>query len=415
MSTAPKHFEVASRPDGARLAAARSKRSPVVSSLFQFFAMANISFGCPISEILPGELQRRGHSRVFVVTNKSLSGTPTIAAVIAALGNRLAGVYDRVVAHAPRTSVIDGTIAARASEADILLAVGGDSVIDAAKAMLLALRHGYTKASQLDAHANAGLDAAYMTAEESAKWLRLVALPTTLSATEYTPFASITEPMSKAQQAFNSAMMTPLMVINDPDMIRDTPLRLILSTGMKAVDHAVERITSVRATPYCDAVSVLGLNMLSRNLRQLAGGDNSADVRSKLQYGVWMTMAGGAEGVFPNLSHAIAHALGSTCDVPHGETSCVLLPSVLRWLGPAIDDRRRLLCHAMDHAGDEPAEAVAELVKALRLPGRLRDVGVKTEDLDRIANRALHDRLMPYSRRKITDVAQVREILDLAW
>src|SRR5690606_32962088 len=111
----------------------------------------------------------------------------------------------------------------------------------------------------------------------------------------------------------------------DPAMTLATPLELLCSTGMKAVDHAVERLTSRTANPYSDAVSELALRMLARALPALAERPEDLDLRSKLQYEMFMSLRGSASGGTANVSHAIGHVIGAHAGVPHGHTTGVTL------------------------------------------------------------------------------------------
>jgi maleylacetate reductase len=387
----------------------------VIVATHQYPIMERVLHGRPVAEVLPQEVERAGARRVFVVSTASLAGSPVLAGITASLGERVAGVFTGVRAHSPRECVIEGGMQARAAQADLLLAVGGGSVIDAAKVMLLVMRHGYTDAAQLDPHAGAPWTTAAQRPADHELWHRLIAVPTTFSAAEYTAVGGTTESRTRAKQAFGNQMMMPLAVINDPALTRAAPLPLLLSTGMKAVDHAVERITSLQANLYSDTVSSLGLKLLSRGLPALRRDPDNLAVHAELQYGVFLSMCGIASGVRSNLAHAIAHVMGAYCDVPHGHTSGVLLPSVLRWTGDAVPGRQRLVCEAMGVDGDDAGTALANLVADLGLPSRLRDVGVREEDLTVIAERTLHDPLTANCARRVEHATQVREVLDMAW
>ncbi len=295
----------------------------MIVATHQYPLMDRVLHGQPVAEALPRELERAGARRVFVVSNASLAPSPALASVITCLGERFVGVFTGVRAHSPRECVIEGGQQALAARADLLLAVGGGSVIDAAKVMLLVMRHGHTEAAQLDAHAGAPWNTATQRPADHGQWRRLIAVPTTFSAAEYTAVGGATEMKARAKQAFGNPMMMPLAVINDPALTRQTPLPLLLSTGMKAVDHAVERITSVQANLYSDAVSSLALKLLSSGLPALRQAPEDLAVHAQLQYGVFLSMAGIASGVRSNLAHAIAHVMGAYCDVPHGHTSAL--------------------------------------------------------------------------------------------
>lgn len=387
----------------------------MMTGAHQYSLLERVVYGRRVTDALPQEVARTGCRRVFVISTASLAGTRSLEDIAKSLGAAFAGVFTGVRAHAPRECIIEGALAARAARADLLVAVGGGSVIDAAKVMLLAIRYQYANASDLDPHAGAPWTTGTHRPADHAQWLRMIAVPTTFSAAEYTAVGGATEAATRAKQAFGSQMMMPIAVINDPEMTCTAPLELLLSTGMKAVDHAVERITSVQANLYSDTVSALGLKLLSRGLPALRTAPQDTAVRAELQYGVFMSMAGIAAGVRSNLAHAIAHAMGSLCDVPHGYTSGILLPPVLRWIGKAAGAQRHVVCEAMGCGGDDAAQAVAGLVGSLGLPSRLRDVGVDAVHLPVIAERALHDPLTANCPRKVQDAAQVRQILEMAW
>lgn len=381
----------------------------------QYSLQERVLYGHRVTDALPEELARIGARKVFVVTNRSLHQTPALEKVRTALGDAFAGVYPDVRAHAPRDCVIEGALAARAAGADLLLAAGGGSVVDAAKVMLLCLRHRLTHAAELDTHAGTRWAPSGTRPADADRWLRMIAVPTTLSGAEYTHVGGATDRARSVKQGFSHPMMVPQAVILDPEMTLTAPLRLLLATGIKAVDHAVERIASVQANPYSDAVSELALRLLSAGLPAVHANPADMGARLELQYGVFMSMCGSASGARVGVSHAIGHALGAYSQVAHGDTSCVLLPAVMHWIGDAIPDRQRRVCEALGATGVDSSVPLAALVARLGLPSRLRDVGVKMEDFDGIAERTLQDPLIGNSPRKLAGAGDVIPILRSAW
>jgi maleylacetate reductase len=128
-----------------------------------------------------------------------------------------------------------------------------------------------------------------------------------------------------------------------------------------------------------------------------------------------MSMVGSQTGVSKGASHGIGHVLGGTAGVPHGYTSCVMLPPVLRFNLAETAERQRWISEAMGRPGMPAADAVAELVADLGLPGTLRAVDVKEDQLDLIAKESMHDRWLHTNPRKIAGPEVVRQILDMAW
>jgi maleylacetate reductase len=139
------------------------------------------------------------------------------------------------------------------------------------------------------------------------------------------------------------------------------------------------------------------------------------EARLDCQLGAWMSIMGSQNGVTKGASHGIGHVLGGTAGVPHGYTSCVMLPPVLRFNERVNAERQAWVSEALGRPGVPAADAVADLIASLGLPGTLRDVGVRPEQLDQIAEESMHDRWVHTNPRKIAGSADVRALLDAAW
>lgn len=386
----------------------------IPAGLHRFPLVEHIVHGESAARVVPGELDRLRKNRAFLVTTASVLRSGLPAPLIEALGTRLVGTYGAVTAHGPRQCVVDGARAARAAEANILLTVGGGSAIDAAKIMQLCLRHGIEHAEQLSAHVARGRSEPSTRPDDADRWIRAIAVPTTLSAAEFTWFGGAFNDQRQVKESFSNPLMMPEVIVMDPAMTLQTPARLLLSTGMKAIDHAAERLASLQVNPYNDAVSALALRFLSDGLRQIQRDPLDMAARSAVQYGAFLSMCGGWAGATVGLGHAIGHALGGHCGVPHGETSAVMLPSVMRWNAPANAHRQRLIAEALG-GGKDAGDLLADLVHALSLPGRLRDVGVDRTAFASIAAKAAVDPLTRNNPRAVASPADIEEVLKLAW
>jgi maleylacetate reductase len=245
-------------------------------------------------------------------------------------------------------------------------------------------------------------------------WIRSIAIPTTLSAAEFTWFGGASDPTRGVKEAFSNSMMIPQVVIMDPRMTMQTPVRLLLTTGMKAVDHAAERLASLTSSPFNQAVSGVALRTLTSCLRTFHANPADLEARAGLQYGAFMSMCGAAAGGTVGLSHAIGHALGAHCSVPHGETSCVALPAVMRWNRSANAPQQQLISDAMGVPKQAAASALADLVKQLGLPQSLRDVGVARDAIPSIAAKAFGDILVKTNPRAVSSASDIEEVLETA-
>src|SRR5262249_28458935 len=165
---------------------------------------------------------------------------------------------------------------------------------------------------------------------------------------------------------------------------RHTPMWLFLSTGIRAVDHCVEGVCSRESSPYGDASALHGLALLTRGLSRVKA--NPADMTARLdcQLGSWLSMAALAAGVPMGASHGIGYVLGAVFDIPHGHTSCIMLPSVMRWNKPANADRQATVAAAMGQPGREAGDVLDDFIRGLGMPRSLGEVKVGQEHFDRI-------------------------------
>jgi maleylacetate reductase len=377
-----------------------------------------VVYGKPAGPALRAEAERLGAKRVFVTTSRSVAQSALLADVVRDLGDRYAGVYSGVTAHSPRTCVIEGAGLARAAGADLIVAVGGGSAIDATKVMLIALWQNVATIEDLDLYRSGRPKEGHAPPSEaiapSADALRMIAVPTTLSAAEFNAFAGITDTRHGIKESFGHRLVVPRVIVLDPAATLHTPMDLMLSTGVKAVDHAVERLCSHQAHPFVLGTATEALKLLSRALPAHKAKPDDMETRLDLQFGMWLSIGAGTSGVGTGASHGIGHVLGAACGVPHGHTSCVMLPSVLRWNLPANGERQKRVSEAFAQPDASAADLVAGLVAELGLPRRLADVGVGRERFREIGEKSMHDRAVLNNPRPITRPEQVVEILELA-
>lgn len=377
-----------------------------------------VVYGRAAGPALRAEAERLGARRVFVMTTKSVAQSALLADVIRELGDRYAGVYAGITAHSPRPCVVEGVQMAREAKADLLVAVGGGSAIDATKVMLIALWQGAVTVDDLDPYrAGKPKEGAAPPAEAirpPADAIRMLAVPTTLSAAEFNPYAGISDPRKGIKESFGHRLIVPKVIVLDPAATLATPMDLMLSTGLKAVDHAVERMCATQAHPFVLGTSIEALRLLARALPAHKAHPDNMETRLDLQFGMWLSIGAGTSGVGTGGSHGIGHVLGAACHVPHGHTSCVMLPSVLRWNLAVNADRQQRVSEAFGKPDVAAADLVAQLVATLGLPRRLSDVGVGRDRFREIAEKSMHDRAVLNNPRPIRSPEDVMEILELA-
>ena len=383
---------------------------------YRFIAQDRVIFGRPAAEAVRDEAERRGAGRVFLVASKTLSReTDVVDRIETALGDNAVGLFDETVAHVPRENVLALAEKVRAAAPDLIVTIGGGTPVDTVKVMLVALGENIETVEGFDDyHIKVSSDGQVTAPAVAGPPMRQIIVPTTLSGAEFSNLGAAIDLKSQVKHLYTGREIGGDAVILDPEVTVHTPEWLWLSTGMRAVDHAVESLCSKAPQPFTDATCARGLSMLATSLRQNLDEPEDLDMRLESQMGVWLSTTG--LGRIPwGASHGIGHQLGAVAGVPHGYCSCVMLPSVLRYNNEVNADQQKTVAAAMDRRDLEAGDAIAELVQDLGMPGTLREVGVKRSHFDAIIEGSLTNLFVSQNPRKITDGNQIQEILDMAW
>jgi maleylacetate reductase len=376
-----------------------------------FGAMDEVVFGRPAAQAVVEQMDRLRASRAFLMVSGTLNReTDEIEKIRNSLGPRCAATFDAMPPHTPREGVIAAAEQARAANADLIVTVGGGSITDGAKAVQLCLANGIRTVDDIDRlRASRGV-----VPPMAAPSVRQISVPTTIAGGEFSALAGVTNQRTKVKELLRHDLVMPRAVILDPAVTRHTPEWLWLSTGIRAVDHCVEGLCSREAHPFADAQALKGLSMLTQALPRVKADPNDLDARMDCQIGTWLSMGPLSMGVPMGASHGIGYVLGAEFGVPHGYTSCVMLPSVMRWNKSDNAERQAQVAAAMGKPGDDAGDVLDHFIRGLGLPRSLQDVRIGPEQFDRIAQQAMATPWIPRNPRKIDGPAQVREILVLA-
>ncbi len=372
-----------------------------------FSRMEEVIFGRPAAEALAELVERLGAARVFLMVSGTLNReTDEIEKLRRALGNKCVGTFDRMPAHSPRSAVIAAAEQAREAPRRP----------DRHAGRRLDHRRGQGRpALPVERRAHGRRHGPHRGAVDvKPPTVRQISIPTTLSAGEFSAIAGVTNEATKVKEMFRHPLTIPQAVILDPEVTRHTPMWLLLSTGIRAVDHCVEGVCSNESNEFSNASSLHGLSLLARGLARVKADPTDMAARLDCQTGSWLSMAGLAAGVPMGASHGIGYVLGAVFDVPHGHTSCIMLPWVMRWNKPANADRQALIASAMGHPGEDAGDVLDRFIRGLDMPRTLSDVKIGREHFDRIAQQAMGTPWVPRNPRPIPTPAEVKEILELA-
>lgn len=354
---------------------------------FRYSAVGRVRFGAGALGLLAEELVALGAERAFLVAAPSAEGD-AVARVHAAMGARRAGTFAQTRPHAPYATVLAAAAAARDASADAVVSVGGGSVIDTARLVALCVAEGLATDEELHARRARG-GSGVVLPDPPLRALPHVAVPTTLSAAEYSDGAAATGGEPLAKQLFIGAALATRTVLVDPTLALLTPAPAWVTTGMRAVDHAVESLCSPNRVVVVEELAMAALRRLHDALPRALDEPDSVAARAAGQEGAWMSFFGVASGTL-GLSHAIGHQLGGRLGVPHGVASAIVLPHVLR--RSDAEDGLRAVAEALGAA--DAATGVEDLSRRLHLPQRLGDLGLELTDEDALADAVLADVLL---------------------
>ena len=337
-----------------------------------------------------GDIKTLGFKHALIVTDKPLVKIGLVGEVAEKLGQNgiTSTIYDGVQPNPTVTNVEAGLALLKANKCDFVISLGGGSPHDCAKGIALVATNG-------------GSIKDYEGLDQSAKpQLPLVAINTTAgTASEMTRFCIITDEARHIKMAIVDKHTTPLLSVNDPELMLKKPASLTAATGMDALTHAVEAYVSIAANPITDACAIKAMELIQANLVNAV--ENGQDINAREQMAYAQFLAGMA---FNNASlgyvHAMAHQLGGFYDLPHGVCNALLLPHVQEYNAQVVPARLKDIAKAMgvdvsnmtDEQGASAAiAAIKELSVAVKIPENLTLLGVKAEDIPTLADNALKD------------------------
>ena len=335
------------------------------------------------------------------------------------LGPAFAGGYTGIRQHAPSRTVLEAARAAEAAGADVMVSLGGGSPIDAARACARMLAQETPPSAVPDDRFFEFLSRPML-----GEPIPNISISTTLSAADFSAGGGITDEVKRFKfVGYGAPSLTTKVIFLDPEVTLYTPPDLWSASGMRAVDHAVESLYSRLPHPVTDLLATRAIELLFTNLPRTADDPSDIEARAQCQLGCWFSFFS-PPSVMLGPSHSLGHQLGSRCDVPHGVTSCIFVPHVIRFLAPTLAERIVPIAQAMgvdtrgksaEESAFAAADAVTALVKRLGLPTRLRDVGAPEDDLEPIASAAFAEGGTQGTARVISGPDELMGILRQAW
>jgi alcohol dehydrogenase len=381
-----------------------------------------------VAQNLPRVVAECG-SRVLVVTDRVLLGQPRVAEIVAAVQARVdaVGVFADATPDVPLTDVDLAVSAAADVDADVLLAIGGGTVIDLAKIVGVIRRHGGAPRDY------------YGESKVPGPTLPLVAVPTTSgTGSELTPVSVLTDPERALKVGVSSVHIVPDFAVVDPELTYTCPATVTAHSGIDAFCHAVESYTArprahgprdvveqvfLGRNPVTDHHALLAAERIARSLHRAVRDGGDTDARADMSYG--SVLAGIAFSHAGNAApHALQYPIGAATHTPHGLGVGLLLPYALTAARDVIGDRLATLAAVCGlevadasetEAGDAFLSWLAGLLADIGIPASLAEIGVERADLPRYAEMACGVTRLVQNHPGLTDSASLTAILEAAW
>lgn len=366
-------------------------------------------FGRGARENVVTEINARGFKNILVVTDHNLVQNNVAGLVTNLLdkANINYYIYDGVKPNPTVKNVRDGLMMAKINHVDAIVAIGGGSPIDTAKAIAIIMTNPeFADVVSLDGVANT-----------KNKCLPIIAIPTTAgTAAEVTINYVITDEARTKKMVCVDVHDIPVVAIIDPDMMQGMPQSIAASTGMDALTHAMEGYITKAGWLVPDMFHINAMSLIYKNLEKAANEKDEYAV-DQVAYGQYIAGMG-FSNVGLGIVHSMAHSLGAYFDTPHGVANALLLPHVLKFNGVVCPQLYRNMGFAFgldmcdmtdEEAIDKVVEAVKELSRKLNIPQTLREIGIPHDMIPTLANQAINDACTPGNPREVT----VEDIIDI--
>jgi len=356
---------------------------------FMFGVPSYVHFGEGVSKKLGEMAAGMGAKKAFVVYDKGVKAAGIVDALIASL--KASGVesieYDGVLPNPPDTQVAEAAALARSANVDIIVAIGGGSSIDSAKAINILLTNP-SPINQYD-----GINLVKVPCKP------LIAIPTTAgTASEVTAFSIVTDTVRMKKMVIGGQFVGATIALADPLLTVGMPPKITSSTGLDALTHAIEAYVSKAHMPPTDVMALKAIELIAKNLATATKTGSDIEARSGMLLGSLMAGIAFNSAVL-GLVHSIAHPLSVHFKLPHGVANAIGLPFVMEYNAQTCPDRFKDIAVAMgidvtgmsDAAAAQAAvELVQNLNKDLEVP-TLKDCGVTKDMFDRLAEDALKE------------------------
>ena len=370
------------------------------------------------TDVLPGVLDTLGHQKVFIVCSRTLRRTTDVVdRIVECLGARYVGITDEVGEYAPLSNVLAAAVTIRDSGADVVVTIGGGSAMDFTRAVQLAVSEDvYTKDELLARGAIIFADDGALIATSTAQpRLRQIAIPTSLRTADWSPTCACLDDETHRKSALLVPRGAPQVIIYDPEIAALAPRRLLLSTGIRGLDHAANTACVVSPHPLTSLLAEKAATLFIENLPRIARDPADREAMTNCQLANWYTGTGqmSIAGIH-GFSHGAVLVVAPAAAISQSDAGCLLMLAQARWLEGLADPPNRRISAALGRPDESFSSIVLELLLELGMPTSLDDLSISDEKVEEIVPLFFADSFtIDNNVRPITSEDDVREIFAL--
>lgn len=365
--------------------------------IFQYIPVERIHYGINVvKDGLVKEIQKFNRNRALIVTTNSMLETVPFKKMLESLkSNHIETFVKCSKQHVPSDMLMQGVQDIFRFQPDLIISCGGGSPIDEAKIIAMILSEGIKTGEDLYLYSENMKEKAI----QMKNAIPHIAIPTTLSASEFTSIAGVTNGKNHIKYKFSHLNMTPSFVFLDPVFTENTPSWLWVSTGIRAVDHAVETLYSPKPNPINTGLALQAIKKLYVYLPLSKKDPANLEYRLECQIGAWLSLFS-VVNIKLGLSHSIGHQLGALFNIPHGMTSAIMLPHVMKYLLPRTYEEQAQIPIVLGKAelgqnsreiSQKAPHLIRGLIEELELPHRIRDFNVSKDQIPTLIHNILID------------------------
>lgn len=363
---------------------------------------------------LPKLMGLYGYERAFIVCSRTLNTkTDIIRDLERALDSKVVGLTDEIGAHAPVQNVLKAARAARDSACDVIIGIGGGSVMDLCKLIQLCItENAFEKEQLLALQFEMGrtiLD--IQPASMSPPAIRQIFVPTTMATAEWTSASTPKDEETNLKARFLVHDGAPQAIVYDPTIMAQTPIDLLLSTAIRGLDHAINSRCSTLPHPLVSLLAEHGAKLFIENLPRIKQNPHDLDAMHACQLATTYTGMG-VMSVTHGFSHWSVHVIGPYADIGHSDAACVMMLAQAKWLEGYAKEQHGAILRLLGRENETLYDVLKQLLEDLELPSSLSDIGLSRAQANELAPLIFEHPWTPaFNLREISSVDDVQEIL----